>query len=114
VTATTESSRGANDAGRGSGEQDARGTGARGNRAPNEADTNSATLFYLNELGELAALRVQTGLTNGQHTVVYSPELQEGMQVIIAATTVASNNSESSNSPFQTGNEQRGRGRGGF
>jgi len=44
-------------------------------------------LWYLDEKGQLATARVQTGLTDGQRTVVESPRIKEGMQVIVAVNT---------------------------
>jgi hypothetical protein len=44
-------------------------------------------LWFLNEKGELDVARVRTGLTDGQHTVVESPRIKEGMQVIVAVNT---------------------------
>jgi HlyD family secretion protein len=46
-------------------------------------------LWYLDEKGQLAMTRVRTGLTDGQNTVVESPRIREGMQVIIAVNTPA-------------------------
>ncbi|HVY79458.1 MAG TPA: efflux RND transporter periplasmic adaptor subunit [Steroidobacteraceae bacterium] len=41
------------------------------------------TLWYLDEAGRLTMTRVHAGLTDGQKTVVESPRIKEGMQVII-------------------------------
>ena len=41
-------------------------------------------LWFLDEKGELNVARVRAGLTDGQRTVVESPRIKEGMQVIIA------------------------------
>ena len=46
-------------------------------------------LWYLDEKGELATTRVRAGLTDGQRTVVESPRIKEGMQVIVAVNTPA-------------------------
>jgi HlyD family secretion protein len=40
-------------------------------------------LWYLDEAGQLTMTRVHAGLTDGQKTVVESPRIKEGMQVII-------------------------------
>ena len=87
------------------GDSTARGAGNR--TAGAGAGSAGTTLWYLDAKGELAALRVRTGLTNGQQTVVMGPGLKEGMQVIIAAATTAS--AGTSASPFQsTSTQQRG------
>jgi HlyD family secretion protein len=55
-------------------------------------------LWFLDEKGELTMARVRTGLTDGQHTVVESPRIKEGMQVIIAVNTPAQ--SPNATNPF--------------
>ncbi len=51
-------------------------------------------LWYLDEKGQLAIVRVHAGLTDGQRTVIESPRIKEGMQVIVAVNTpAAANNS---------------------
>lgn len=72
-------------AGRGAGGGPTGGTGgarARGGQAP-------PVLWYLDEKGQLAVTRVHAGLTDGQRTVVESPRIKEGMQVIVAVNTPA-------------------------
>ncbi len=73
---------------------------------------NGAMLFYIGPDGKLAALRVRTGLSNGQVTEISSrdPKLKEGLQIIAgtlapgeAATTSTATN------PFQ-GQQQQQRG----
>ncbi len=46
-------------------------------------------LWYLDEQGQLATARVRAGLTDGQRTVIESPRIKEGMQVIVAVNTPA-------------------------
>ena len=54
-------------------------------------------LWYLDEKGQLMMTRVKAGLTDGQKTVIESPRIKEGMQVIVgvnqpqAATNAAAN-----------------------
>jgi hypothetical protein len=48
------------------------------------------TLWYLDESGQLMMTRVHAGLTDGQKTVVESPRIKEGMQVIIGVNDPAS------------------------
>jgi hypothetical protein len=49
-------------------------------------------LWYLDEKGQLAMTRVRAGLTDGQRTVVESPRIKEGMQVIVAVNAPAAAN----------------------
>jgi len=56
-----------------------------------------ATLWYVDEKGKLASIRVRTGVTDGKVTEIRAPELKAGMQVIsgiMAPTTTTTN-------PFQ-------------
>jgi len=53
------------------------GAGRTRGQAPN-------MLWFLDEKGQLNAARVHASLTDGQRTVVESPRIKEGMQVIIA------------------------------
>jgi HlyD family secretion protein len=72
---------------------------------------NSAVLWYLDPSGRPTMVRVRTGLTDGQRTVIEGPTIQEGMDVIIG-TMQAGAASQSAN-PFQQ--RQTGpRGPGGF
>jgi len=59
--------------------------------------TPPPTLWYLNDAGQLSVARVRAGLTDGQHTVVESPQIKEGMQVIIAVNQTSA---AASASPF--------------
>jgi HlyD family secretion protein len=59
------------------------------------------TLWYLDETGQLATTRVKAGLTDGQRTVVESPRIKEGMQVIIGVNQ--SQSAASSTNPFGPG-----------
>ncbi len=96
------------------GGQVAQASGAQGG-APASADgarsnggrtSATSTLWYLNTAGELTPLRVTTGLTNGQMTVVTGPNAKEGMQIIIAAASGSAATSGAS-SPFQSNTTQR-------
>ncbi|MEJ0037556.1 MAG: efflux RND transporter periplasmic adaptor subunit [Gammaproteobacteria bacterium] len=60
----------------------AAGARARGGQPP-------PMLWYLDEKGQLATARVHAGLTDGQRTVVESPRIKAGMQVIVAVNTPA-------------------------
>ncbi len=46
-------------------------------------------LWYLDDKGQLNVVRVRTGLTDGQRTVVESQRIKEGMQVIVAVNSPA-------------------------
>jgi HlyD family secretion protein len=78
-------------------------SGAQGRGLP----ANRAFLWYLDEDGKLNATVVQTGITDGQNTVVAGPHIRQGMQVIAAVTSAAV--AEGIN-PFQGQQPQRRRG----
>jgi HlyD family secretion protein len=56
-----------------------------GNGAP-RMRSNVATIYVVDSAGKLSAIRVRTGLSDGQKTEVQSPRLKEGMQVIVGVT----------------------------
>jgi HlyD family secretion protein len=74
------------------------GAGAR------SAGSQSSFLYFVDRNGKLAATRVETGITDRQSTVVSSPELFEGMQVIAAvgSGSVAASASTAASNPFQS------------
>jgi HlyD family secretion protein len=89
-------------------------TGANG--AP-RARSNVATLYVADSTGKLAAIRVRTGLSDGQKTEVQSPRVKEGMKVIVgvtsgetAATASTSNRSSTSTNPLSPQAPRRGPG----
>jgi HlyD family secretion protein len=63
-------------------------------------------LFFLDEDGKLAVALVETGITDGQSTVIRGSRIAEGMQ-IIAAVTSSSSTSASASNPFQSQNGNR-------
>lgn len=71
-----------------------------------------ATLYYLDDTGQPASMRVRKGITDGQYTEVLGRDLEEGLQVI-AAITARSSSSGASTNPFQSQRQGGGRGRGG-
>ena len=79
---------------------------------PSDADPASR-LFYLDAEGNLAAALVETGITDGQSTVVQGTGITEGMQIIAAvasgnsATAAASNPFQSQNGSQPTGGPRR-------
>jgi len=59
-------------------------------------------LWYLDEEGQLAMVRVRTGLTDGSKTVIETDSLRGGTQVIIgAASAAAGANAAASSNPLQ-------------
>jgi HlyD family secretion protein len=60
------------------------------------------TLWYLDEDGQLAMVRVGTGLTDGSKTVIEADSLRAGTQVIVGAASAASSaNASASSNPLQ-------------
>lgn len=59
-----------------------------------------ATLYYLDDAGQLTAVRARKGISDGQYTEVLGRNLEEGLQVIAAITTGSAAASSNSN-PFQ-------------
>jgi hypothetical protein len=56
-------------------------------------------LWFVDEKGQLSMAPVRTGLTDGQRTVVESPRIKEGMQVIVAVNTPNATSNAAAN-PF--------------
>ncbi|MEP7247660.1 MAG: hypothetical protein ABI885_28790, partial [Gammaproteobacteria bacterium] len=52
------------------------------------------------DAGQLTMTRVRAGLTDGQKTVVESPRIKEGMQVIIAVSMPAQTAAAANTNPF--------------
>jgi HlyD family secretion protein len=75
------------------------GGGATGGVRPR---SNVATLYYVDSTGKLAAMRVRTGVSDGQKTELQSQRLKEGMQVIIGVTNGAAASATTSNSRSTT------------
>jgi HlyD family secretion protein len=63
-------------------------------------------LFFLNEDGDLTMARVETGITDGQSTVIQGPGITAGLQVI-AAVTMSNSTSTAASNPFQSQNGSR-------
>ncbi len=74
--------------------------------------TSRGRLWYLDDQGHLAVLRVHTGISDGKVTEISGPpQLTAGLKVIVAVTSgkaTRSVNSNSSNSPFQNQQQRRG------
>lgn len=87
------------------------GAGAGGaGRAGGRRGGGGGMLWYLDAAGKLQIMRVKTGITNGQETVVIAKELKEGMQII---SGVSGGTETTSTNPFQS-QPQQGGARGGF
>ena len=110
VPVIATSTEGANPASRSARGGSAARTGAAhgAGRARRSGSSGIGTLHYLDEKGQMRAIRVRTGLTDGTATAVRAPELKEGMQVI-AGTAVAQAADSESNNPFQNNTQQRRR-----
>ncbi|RMF63970.1 MAG: efflux RND transporter periplasmic adaptor subunit [Bacteroidetes bacterium] len=81
------------------------GNGSAAGEAAGRRAANVATLWYLDEQGQPAMLRVRTGLTDGQYTEVSGPGLEEGMQVIAGVTRTSGE--EGTTNPFQSNQGRR-------
>ena len=74
-------------------------------------ESTTGTLWVLGENGRLDTLTVRTGLTDGQSTMVFGDNIQEGMEVIAAVTsTDAAAANPFQAQPTQTGGPQGPRG----
>jgi HlyD family secretion protein len=82
--------------------------GAQGARSGMRTGSGFATLWHLDAAGKLAAVRVRTGLTDGQRTQVQGTDLQEGMQVVIGTASTTAPTGAPVASPFQQQRTQRG------
>jgi HlyD family secretion protein len=73
------------------------------------------TLWTVDASGKLTAIRVRTGLSDGQKTQVEGRDLKEGTQVIVGSTSGAQSASQAgqSTSPFQPQGGATRRGPGG-
>jgi len=63
-------------------------------------------LYYIDDKGELAAMPVRTGISDGQVTEIQGRGVQVGMKVIAGVTSAAQTTSIN---PFQGGQSQQGR-----
>jgi HlyD family secretion protein len=101
----------------GDGDAGGRGGGAgAGGDGAGAGGGGGATLWYLDGEGQLANLRVRTGLSDGQRTEVRGEGLAEGMQAIVGLVQSAQSGAPLA-SPFQGPPSQGGtrfRGPGGF
>ena len=87
--------------------------------ASRQRSQQGGTLYTLDAKGQLQALRVRTGVTDGSMTEVQGKNLTEGMKVVAGmsqpTTQSALTSTSASSTPFQSGSQQNSRGpRGGF
>jgi len=87
--------------------------------ASRQRSQQGGTLYTLDAKGQLQALRVRTGVTDGSMTEVQGKNLTEGMKVVAGmsqpTTQSAQTSTSASSTPFQSGSQQNSRGpRGGF
>ena len=69
--------------------------------------SNSATLWYLDENGEISVARVRTGITDGSQTEVIGRNIESGLQIISGVTMTAA--PSTFQNPFnQNSNSDRG------
>ena len=69
--------------------------------------SNSATLWYLDENGEISVVRVRTGITDGSQTEVIGRNIESGLQIISGVTMTAA--PSTFQNPFnQNSNSDRG------
>jgi HlyD family secretion protein len=80
--------------------------GAKGGLTRERSGDGPTLLFFLDETGALRVARVETGLSDGQRTEVSGLHISEGMQVIAAVT---SNATEAATNPFQSRSQPPGR-----
>ncbi len=66
-----------------------------------------ARLWYLDENGELAMMRVRTGVSDGQATEITGPALEDGLQVLAGVSRVSVSEARDSANPFQQQESQR-------
>jgi hypothetical protein len=64
-------------------------------------------LWCMGPGGELRTIRVRTGISDGQKTVVEGPGLVEGTRVIVGTTRLAESGRGTTANPFQTRNQAR-------
>jgi HlyD family secretion protein len=111
---TDSVTRGARPAGNGAGGNGAvggaGGRGGAGGMMRRAGGRDSTAALWTVKGGKLTALRVRTGLSDGQRTQVTGPALEAGMQVVIGTSSGAAG--EAAANPFQQ--QQQRRGPGGF
>ena len=87
--------------------------------ASRQRSQQGGTLYTLDAKGQLQAIRVRTGVTDGSMTEVQGKNLTEGTKVVAGmsqlTTQSAQTQTSASSTPFQNGSQQNSRGpRGGF
>lgn len=93
-----------------SGDGSGRGAMMGGSRSGSQRPSNMTFLYYVDEKGELAAVPVRTGISDGQMTAITGRKIEPGMMVVAGVTSAAKT---ASSNPFQgqeTGPRRRGPG----
>lgn len=87
----------------------------RASRVPRNGSSTFGTLYYLDSKGNLAMARVKTGINDGAMTEISGETIREGMKVI-SGTTSATQQAQTTATPFQPAQSsgQRGGGARGF
>jgi HlyD family secretion protein len=71
------------------------------------------TLYVLDAKGQPQAVRVQTGITDGTMTAVTGTGITDGTKLIVGTISGTEQQAASKATPFQSGQQQQGGGRGG-
>ena len=69
--------------------------------------SHSARLWCLDREGQLAVVRVQTGLSDGQMTEIQGEGLETGMRIIMGTTQNGSPSTGATASPFTSQQQER-------
>jgi HlyD family secretion protein len=88
----------------------AQGSGGRRARTGQRTGSGSGTLYIENAQGQLQAIRVRTGLTDGSTTEIRGRDLKEGMKVVAGTAQPQSASTATSTaaaSPFGGGQQQQ-------
>jgi HlyD family secretion protein len=88
-------------------------------RGQSQRSQQGGTLYTLDAKGQLQAIRVRTGVTDGSMTEVQGKDVMEGMKVVAglaqSTTQSAQTQTSASSTPFKSGSQQNSGGpRGGF
>ena len=76
-------------------------------------ERRGGTLYVLDAKGQPQAIRVQTGITDGTLTAVAGTGITDGTKVIVGTVSSTQEQAASKATPFQSGQQQQGGGRGG-
>ena len=74
------------------------------------ARSNSGTLWYLDDQGNLKAARVRTGINDGTTTEVTGKDIKAGMKIIAGTESATQTAQKTASTPFGANNQQQQRG----